>query len=129
MNLLESRVLWSYDHELKAKTAFHHLAAQFSGIPPVHDHSGVLYVTERGLTIKGDEDLVISLADIEEIYLGFDEVYPRNFIKNFGVFSEPLRILSVSRFSKTTIYMFLDYNFFGFAKNQTLFNLLQEVLS
>jgi len=129
MNLLEARVLWSYDYELESKTGINNIAAQFSGIPPIHDHEGVLYLTKSGINIQGDEDLMIPLVDIEEAYLGFDESYQRNFIKNLGLLCQPLRIVTNNGIAERTIYLILDYNYFGCAKNLTLFDMLQEMLT
>lgn len=132
MNLLEARVLWSYAHELESKTGINNIAAQFTGVPPIHSHTGVLVLTRKGLTVQGDDqdvDLKISLGDIEEVYVGFDENYQRNFVKNLGLLCQPLRILTNDGISKKTIYLILDYNYFGCAKNLTLFNMLQEMLA
>jgi len=129
MNLLEARVLWSYDYELESKTGINNITAQLRGIPPVHNHTGVLSLTNNGINIKGDEDLIISLADIEEAYVGFDESYQRNFVKNLGLLCQPLRIVTNNEDAKRTIYLILDYNYFGCAKNLTLFDMLQEMLA
>jgi len=127
--LLESTILWSYDHELRLKTAVSHIGAMFSGVPPVHNHEGSLFLTNRGIHITGDQDLLIPLGDIEELYLGFDENYPVNFIKNFGAFCKPMRIKASTGFSSYAIYLILDYKYFGFCGNQALYNMLREMLS
>ncbi|QNK64152.1 hypothetical protein H7F33_06605 [Pedobacter sp. PAMC26386] len=129
MNLLEARVLWSYDHELESKTGIDNIAAQFLGTPPVHNHTGMLVLTNVGITILGDEDLAIPLVEIEEAYVGFDESYQRKFVKNLGLLCQPLRIVAHHGASKRTIYLILDYNYFGCAKNLTLFDMLQEMLA
>lgn len=127
--LLESNVLWSTDYELSQKNEFDHVAAQFSGVAPIHDHQGQLQLTENNLLIEGDMDLVISLSDISQIYRGFDEYYRPNFIKNLGLFCQPVRIKYSEKYSSHTIYLIVGYNFLGCAKGQRLFNVLQEMLS
>lgn len=132
MNLLDARVLWSYDYELESKTGINNIAAQFTGVPPVHDHTGVLVLTEQGLLVRGDDqdiDLKIPLGDIAEVYVGFDESYQRNFVKNLGLLCQPIRIVTNDGLSKKTIYLILDHNYFGCAKNLTLFDMLQEMLA
>jgi hypothetical protein len=130
MNILfQASVLWSYDHELKSKTAISHIGAMFSGIPPVHDHEGTLILTNSSIQITGDEGSIIALADIEEIYAGFDESYPSNFIKNFGAFCKPVRIKASNRFSSRTFYLILNYNYLSGCQNQAFYNMLQEILS
>lgn len=128
-HLLESGVLWSYEHELSLKSGLHQIAALFSGVPPIHDHEGYLVLTEDTLTITGDTNLVIALGDIEQIYVGFDAQYPRNFIKNFGLFCQPLRIKTNNGIKADTIYLITDYSFSGTSRNQQLFNLLRGLLS
>ncbi|RAJ19875.1 hypothetical protein [Pedobacter cryoconitis] len=127
--LLETNVLWSSDYELNQKNVFDHMAAQFSGIPPIHNHEGYLVVTEDLMKIDGDVELEIRLSEITELYRGFDENYPRNFIKNFGMFCQPVRVKYFQDFSYKIIYLIVGYNFFGCAKGQALFDLLQELLS
>ena len=127
-HLLESTVLWSYDHELQLKGGLSHIASLFSGMPPIHNHQGHLLLTEQSIIITGDSDIIISLNDIEELYVGFDENYPRNFVKNFGAFCQPLRVKANNGISSTTVYLILDYTYFG-SSNQTLFDMLQELLS
>jgi len=127
--LFESPVFWAYDYELEAKSGLSQIAAQFSGVPPIHEHSGALRLSTGTIEIVGDVDLLISLNDIEELYLGFDEVYHRNFVKNLGAFCQPLRIRSSNGFAKTTIYLIAGYSGSSCAPTQNLFNLLQQILS
>jgi len=127
--LFESPVLWGYGFELESKSGLNQIAAQFSGVPPIHEHSGNLVLTTGALQITGDEDLLISLTDIDQLYLGFDEIYPRNFVKNFGAFCQPLRITSSNGISESTIYLIAGYSASSCAPTQTLFKLLQDLLS
>jgi hypothetical protein len=128
-NLFEAGVYWSYDHELETKSAISQIAAQFSGVPPIHEHAGNLYLSNSGIRLEGDTDVVIGLGDIDQLYLGFDEIYKRNFIKNLGAFCQPLRISSSNGISKTNLYLIAGYNSSFCTPTQTLFNLLQELLS
>jgi hypothetical protein len=127
--LFEAGVYWSYDYELESKSGINQIAAQFSGIPPIHEHAGDLYVSNAGIRIEGDSELQIALTDIEQLYLGFDEIYSRNFIKNFGAFCQPLRISSSNGFTRSTIYLIAGYNFSTCSPTKNLFELLQSLLS
>jgi len=127
--LFESAVFWGYDYELKAKSGLNQIAAQFSGVPPIHEHSGDLLLSTGALQITGDEDLLISLSDIDQLFLGFDEIYHRNFVKNFGAFCQPLRITSSNGITESTIYLIAGYSGSSCTPTQTLFNLLQNLLS
>ncbi|NRF38038.1 hypothetical protein [Pedobacter foliorum] len=127
--LFETNVLWSTDYELTQKNEYDHMAAQFSGIPPIHDHQGDLRLTDGNILIEGDVDLIINLSDIEQLYRGFDEFYRPNFIKNLGLFCQPVRIKYTERFSIHTIYLIAGYNFLGCTNGKALFNMLQKMLS
>jgi hypothetical protein len=130
MNLIfKTNVLWSSDYELSQKNQFDHIAAQFSGTPPIHNHQGELKLSDQNILIEGDTNLTISLSDIVQLYRGFDDLYTPNFIKNLGLFCQPLRIQYRERASFDTIYIIAGYNFFGCADGRTLFNILQDMLS
>jgi len=126
---LETNVLWSTNYELSEKKIFDHVAAQFSGVPPIHNHQGQLKLTENNLIIEGDVNLTVSLSDVDQIYRGFDEYYRPNFIKNLGLFCQPVRIKYSEKYIPYTIYLIAGYNFFGCTKSRALFEALQEVLS
>jgi hypothetical protein len=127
--LLQSDILWSYDFELAAKDAVAGIASMFSGALPIHDHMGELVLTNEMLTITGDFDAIIKLPDIEQLYLGFDEYYPRNYIRNFGMLCEPLRITFDAADGRSTMYLVLGYNGFQCVQTKQLFETLQVMLS
>jgi hypothetical protein len=127
--LFEAGVYWIYDHELELKTGLNQIAAQFSGVPPIHEHSGNLILTEQALQIEGDVDLHLRLSDIVQLYLGFDEQYQRNFIKNLGAFCQPLRITANGGSEESCIYLIAGYNSSFCTPTQQLFTLLQDLLS
>ena len=127
--LFEAAVFWAYDHELEAKSGLNQIAAQFSGVPPIHEHSGNLLLSTGTMQITGDMDLLISLRDIDQLYLGFDEIYKRNFVKNLGAFCQPLRITSSNGITMSTIYLIAGYSSSSCMPTQNLFTLLQDLLS
>lgn len=123
--ILSGRVLWSYDYEVLQRGSRSDVGAQFSGVTPFHAHAGEIGLTDNKIYIIGDEDLEISLGTLAQIYLGFDEFFPRTLLKNFGLFWQPLR-LTLSTGQK--LYLIIDYNMLS-AKNQLWFNKLKEMLS
>lgn len=123
--ILTGQVLYSYEHELMERDSLADLGAHFSGVGPFHKHAGAIALTADKLFISGDEDLQIPLVTIEQIYLGFDEAFPRTLVKNMGLFWQPLR-LSLSNGNK--LYLVIDYNILG-AINQLWFDGLKEMLS
>lgn len=127
--LLEGNVLWSYDHELDTKTSWiKKIAGLFSFLPPLHHHEGDILLTNHSLSISGDEDLVLPLRDIEEVFIGFDELFPASSVKNFGAFWQPIRLkASPGMADALTIYMVINYNGL-FTANKDWFNTLIRLL-
>ena len=123
--ILAGNVLYTYDHELIQRSTLADVSAHFSGINPFHTHAGTITLTANTILIEGDEDLEIPLGTLEQIYLGFDEAFPRTLVKNMGLFWQPLR-LSLS--NGKNLYLIIDYNMLG-AKNQLWFDGLKEMLS
>lgn len=122
--ILSGRVLYSYYNELLERDSVADFGAHFSGVGPFHRHAGDIELTANYLIIRGDENLQIRLASIEQIYLGFDEAFPRTLVKNMGLFWQPLR-LSLSDGNK--LYLIIDYNMLG-ANNQLWFNGIKEIV-
>jgi hypothetical protein len=127
--LFESTVIWSSDEELKSKAVFSQFASIFSGVPPVHDHEGQLLLTENDLMLNGDANLIIPLSAIEQLFLGFDEVYKRNYVRNLGMFCQPLRITYRTSAVVNILYLISGYNLSSCEQTKQLFSLLQQILS
>lgn len=125
---LTGKVFWSYDHEVSQRSPAHNILAHFSGVLPFHRHKGVIYLTDRGLLISGDENLQIPYPDFDQVYLGFDKVYPRTLSRNLGLSWQPLRIKFDNGFEYKTVYLIIDHNLFG-NRNQLWFNSLKGILS
>ena len=126
--LLTGYVLWSYDFEISQRQPARDVFAHVSGVLPLHSHQGEIILTEGGLSIVGDVNLHININEFEQLYLGFDEVFTRAMVKNFGLFWQPLRIVYNNNYHRKTIYLVVDYKMFS-AKNKLWFNTLQQVLS
>lgn len=77
--------------------------------------------------MEGDISVSFNLGDLEQLFIGFDEVFPRALVKNFGMTAQPLR-LQVGR-GIGLLYLFIDYNSLGFTSNQLWFNSIKTVLS
>jgi len=124
--IYEGNVLWAYDTEIQLMDfSERFLARQFSFVPPLSKHKGIICLTDRSLIIEGDEDLVIPLSDINQLYLGFDDVFSVASAKNFGMLWQPLRI---NYGNDLTIYLIIDFNLLT-ARNNKFFNILKEMLS
>jgi len=124
--LYEGNVLWATDNEITAMDfSERFLARQFSFVPPLSRHRGVICLTDKSILIEGDEDLVIPLNHINQLYLGFDDVYSVASVKNFGLFWQPIR---VNYGNDLVVYLIVDYNFFG-SSNKQFFGMLTELFT
>jgi hypothetical protein len=126
--LLTGNVIWSYDFEISQRPPSRDLFIHVSGMLPLHSHQGEIILTAGGLSIVGDVNLHINKNEFEQLYLGFDEVFTRIMVKNFGLFWQPLRIVFNKNYHRKTIYLVIDYKMFS-AKNKLWFSALQQVLS
>ena len=129
--MLEGNVLWSYDYELNEEKRYGWLkkiSGIFSFLKPMHNHEGNILLASNGLLITGDEHLELPLTHIEEVYMGFDDVFPASSVKNFGAFWQPIRIKSfISNSESQTIYLIINYSGL-FSDNKTWFNTLISLL-
>jgi len=124
--LYEGTVLWASDTEIHSMDfSERFLARHFSFVTPLSKHRGELCLTNKSLVIEGDEDLVIPLNHINQLYLGFDDVFSVASVKNFGMFWQPIRI---NYGNDLIVYLIVDYNYFG-SSNNRFFSVLKELFS
>ncbi|HEY9000317.1 MAG TPA: hypothetical protein VIM89_03110 [Mucilaginibacter sp.] len=130
MNILMcGHVLWSYTDEIAEAGLEDEIHALFSFVKPLHHHEGEIILTNNSLIINGDIDLNIPLTDLNQLYLGFDEVYKSSYVKNAGVFWQPLRVSYYGGGTQKVVYLIIDYSLIGIAKDKQWFNALREILS
>nr|WP_067056390.1 hypothetical protein [Mucilaginibacter sp. L294] len=113
--VLQGKVMWSYDYEMVEFTSAQKLMTGLSGIGgPLHNHQGYIALTGEQVLIEGqegDEALIIPLASMNELYLGYDDVFTASSVKNGGLFWQPLRLEYLSNNYQTTkVYLIIDYN-------------------
>jgi hypothetical protein len=120
--------MWSYDHEIAACTLIDATGGLFSLTPPPHHREGEIILTAGALVIDGYNYLDIPLNQLEQVYLGFDDVYKRSLIKNNGRFWQPLRLRYKVADGHNTIYLMIDNSLFG-TKNQHWFDMLKQLLA
>lgn len=125
--LLSGNVRWSTEEEALKRGAADQIGVHFSGVGPFHRHAGEIALTEKAIYMEGDISVSFNLGDLEQLFIGFDEVFPRALVKNFGMTAQPLR-LQVGR-GIGLLYLFIDYNSLGFTSNQLWFNSIKTVLS
>ena len=124
-SLLNGQVLWSFDFELQNVGQEQEFRGMFSFMPPIHHHSGNIFLTPRQLIIEGDESVTVNLYDLEQLYLGYDVIYKRSYVKNGGIFWQPLRVSFSASNKSDTIYLVINYNFLG-TQNHIWFQTLKQ---
>ena len=127
-SILTGKVLWSYDYEVSRRTLLDNLRAGFTGVLPFHAHEGDIILSDKSLLIFGDVAIEIPLLNFTQLYLGFDDTFPRILIKSLGLLWRPLRIKFTDGYATLVIYLIIDYNILG-TKNQLWFDTLKEILS
>ena len=122
--------LWLSKDDFKSFSVFDKIGVLFSGVQPLHTHSGIIYLANGSIILKSEsEELEILLKNITQIYLGFDEYYRRSYAKNFGAFWQPLKLTFTSSDSVSEIiYLIIDRNAM-YTRNDEWFNLLTDLLS
>jgi len=124
--LFESKALWIHDYEISAMSYDERFTIRhFSSVPPLSKHDGFIRLSETEIVLEGDEDRIIPLASVTELYHGFDELYPASSVKNFGAFWKPLRIKH--GYGNCT-YFILNHGLFG-TSNAHFLDLLKDLLS
>jgi hypothetical protein len=123
--IASGKVFWSYDYELAQRNPATDYVKHFSGMKPFHYHEADITLTTDRIAIRGDLHLDIPVHSLDQLYLGFDDLFPRSLSKNFGLFWQPLRITLANR---ERLYLIIDYNFIG-SKNKTWYNLIKGLLS
>lgn len=127
--ILEGKVLWSYQEELSDAGLLQEVNALFSFSQPLHHHAGEIALTENEIIISGvDEELRINLAQLDQIYMGFDEIFKSTYVKNAGMFWQPLRLGYHTSTSTNTVYLIIDHNILG-SQNKLWFQTLTGLFS
>lgn len=112
--ILQGKAMWSYEYEMMDFTTAQKLMTGLSGIgAPLHNHKGNITLTSDHILIEGqvgDEDLIIPLTAINELYLGYDDIYTHYSVKNAGLFWQPLRLEYFSNSRQTNkIHLIIDH--------------------
>lgn len=125
--LLSGSVKWSTEEEVLHRDEIGQMGVHFSGAGPFHCHAGQITLTEKALYIEGDVDLSFNLGELEQLFIGFDEVFPRTLVKNFGMTAQPMRLQVGAGIG--VLYLFIDYNMMALTNNSLWFNSIRSILS
>lgn len=121
--ILAGKALWCFEHELQQANLADEFRVMLSFTLPLHYHEGQITLSEAAIIINGDVDLAIPLSSLEQLCLGFDDVYKRMYVKNGGLFWQPLKVSYTHHAQTQSIYLIIDYNWFT-VKNQLWYNTL-----
>ena len=128
MEILKGYTYFISDFELESLTSSDILPYQISSFRPLYTSEGAISLTEKELLIGGSNNIQIPLPNITQLYLGFDDLYKAVFVKNFGLFWQPLRISYLEYGQTKIIYLIVDYNML-FSKNKKWFKEMMFLLS
>jgi hypothetical protein len=129
MILQSGNVLWVFDYDFPNFSLFDKMGMLFSGVNPLHTHTGMIYLTRDQIRLASEDDeLIIPLKDITQIYMGFDETYKVSYVKSMGTFWQPIRIVYSQDNETETVYLVIDLNYLS-TSNSAWFEVLKGMLS
>ncbi|WP_158799921.1 hypothetical protein [Pedobacter sp. L105] len=124
--IYQGNVYWAHAEEIEAMgISEKYIGRQFSFAPPLSRHKGQIYLFSNYILLEADEEVVIPLKDITQLYIGFDDVFTAASVKTFGMLWRPLRIIYGENLA---VYLIIDYNYFT-SNNSNFFTLVQDMLS
>jgi hypothetical protein len=126
--LLTGKVLWCYNQELQQANLADEFRGMLSFSVPLHYHQGEIALTSSAIIIRGDADLQIPLDNLQQLYMGFDEEYKRTYVKNGGLFWQPLKISYVDNAQLKSVYLIIDLDWFT-VKNKLWFETLKAMFN
>ena len=105
--------LMTYGEEVKNRTFWDWLKAHTSFMKPLHNYKGSLKLNEKELNFKSSDDkhkLQISLGDITEVTLGFDDLFTV-WEERAAPWNKPLKISYIDNGQEKTIYLFARFHY------------------
>jgi hypothetical protein len=112
------------------------LAAHITFALPPHRYAGILAVKESGLLFSGTDtveekavEIRIPRHRIEEVFIGYDEVYSVWQVRSLGFFWAPVRLKFTADTGQTsTLYLITGYDRLG-TTNRDFYRFLTEWIS
>jgi len=124
--IYEGTAHWAYGTDIIGMEASEgYTGRHFSSVPPLSKYQGKIFLTERAIRIDGDGGVMIPIADIKDLYMGFDDVFPAASVNSLGMFWKPLRI---KYGPDTNIYLIVDYSLM-ISNNNRFYELLRKLLA
>jgi hypothetical protein len=124
--ILSGKALWCFDYELQQANLADEFRGMMSFTLPLHYHKGDISLSNTAIYINGDVDLHIPLNSLEQLYMGFDELYKSTYVKNGGLLWQPLKLSFTGHPQAQAVYLIIDHNWFT-VKNKLWFDTLTTI--
>lgn len=126
--LLSGYAYYIYDSEIENLKLSDILPSAIAGFRPLFSAEGEITLTTREIAIAGEQQVQIPLSSLTQIYLGFDDLYKNSYVKNWGMFWQPLRLVYEINDVQYIIYLVINYNMIA-TQNPLWYNTLTGLLS
>ena len=127
----QTPAIWLFEEDVKTRSWLDRLAAHTSFLLPLHRYRGRLVITDDHLELQGRDKrskeevmLYINKSRIEQVHLGFDEVFSVSETRGMGIGWQPLRITYDVTGESRVLYLIANYRV-GQCDNAALFDFLQ----
>lgn len=130
-----SDTLLAFKQDIEHRGLVDWLQAHTSFLRPLHRYCGTLEINSQNLSFLGTDvknknsfSLVIRIASIIGIHLGYDHIFKRIEDRSLGIFHfVPLRINFLAEANEESIYVFANYSsLIRHSDNQKLFETLNS---
>jgi len=108
--------LLAYENDINNRNLWEWVKAHTSFMKPLHRYDGVLIISKEKIIFTGEDkkdnkvfNFEISVADITDIYYGFDEVFSR-WEDRAAPWNKPLRLKYNNGRGSNTIYLFANFH-------------------
>lgn len=127
----QTPAIWLFEEDVKTRSWLDWLAAHTSFLLPLHRYRGRLIITDDHMELQGRDKrtkeevmLYISKQSIEQVHLGFDEVFSVSETRGMGIGWQPLRLTYDVSGESRVLYLIANYRMEQ-SDNAALFDFLQ----
>ena len=130
----ESTAFLSFSDDIRNRSLLDWIEAHTSFTNPLHRYKGLLKLDRETLSFHGIEKktgndfrLTVYRREIQQLYLGFDEVFTAFETRNLGLGWKPLRVVFIREKTDYHMYLIITYSP-GRTENEIWMELLKEWL-
>lgn len=129
--IFQTPAIWLFEEDVKTRSWWDWLTAHTSFLLPLHRYRGKLFIMDDHLELQGRDKrtkeevmLYISKYSLEQVHLGFDEVFSLAETRGLGLSWQPLRIRYDASGETRTLYLIANYRI-SRSDNAKLFDFLK----